>query len=189
MQNPAKEIVDVVRGLVEKPTFERQAAVLRKYFTEDVEFTHYYINTTGGVKDLIAIYNIAECLVSYQSVEFQKITYDKQANALTLRLSVFVRPLHFLPLSALKFLVLLELEDHKIEGGRTVKKIKVQRDYFERAPLLTLIPIIGPLYESDMIRNVLGSLLAATFDVLKQGFDVLKQTFDVLKQESLKKVS
>jgi hypothetical protein len=73
MQNPATEIEDVVRGLMEKPTLERQAAVLRRYFTEDVEFTHFHINTTGGVQDLIAIYQMAELLVNYQGVEFQKI--------------------------------------------------------------------------------------------------------------------
>ena len=115
MQDPAKEIEDVVRGLVEKPTLERQAAVLRKYFTEDVEFTHFHINTTGGVKDLISIYQMAELIVNYQSVEFQKIVYDKRANAITLRMTVYIRPLGILPLTNLKFLTLLELEDHKIE--------------------------------------------------------------------------
>lgn len=115
MQDPEKEIKHVVRGLVEKPTLERQAAVLKKYFTEDVVFTHFLINSTGGLKDLSAIYQMAELIANYQSVEFQKIVYDERANAITLRMSVYVRPFFFLPQVALKFLTLLELEDHERE--------------------------------------------------------------------------
>lgn len=112
MQNPAKEIQDVVRGLVEQPTLQRQAAVLQKYFTQDVQFHHFYINTTGGLKDLTAIYQMAELIGNYQGVEFQNVIYDRTENALVLRMTVFVRPFRVLPRTGLKFLTLLELEDH-----------------------------------------------------------------------------
>lgn len=112
MQNPVKEIEEVVRGLVEKPTLKRQAAVLDKYFTQDVEFYHFYINTKGGVKDLTAIYQMAELIVNYQSVEFENIVYDRKENALVLRMTVYVRPFRVFPLTALKFLTLLQLQDH-----------------------------------------------------------------------------
>jgi nucleoid-associated protein YejK len=136
MQDPAKEIEGVVRGLVEKPTLERQAAVLRKYFTEDVEFTHFYINSTGGVKDLIAIYQMAQLFVHYQSVEFQAIVYYKSANALTVRMTVYVRFLGFLPVTNLKLLTLLELEDHKTEVTLSAKT--PNPNYFSSDQLLLL---------------------------------------------------
>ena len=115
MEDPAKEIADVVRGLVEKPTLKRQAAVLQKYFTSDVQFYHFYINTNGGLKDLTAIYQMAELIVNYQGVEFQKIIYDEKANSMALRMSVFTRPWGILPLTTLKFFTMLELQDCKTE--------------------------------------------------------------------------
>lgn len=115
MEDPVREIADVVRGLVEKPTLKRQAAVLQKYFTRDVQFYHFYINTNGGLKDLTAIYQMAELIVNYQGVEFQKIMYDEAANAMALRMSVFTRPWGILPLTTLKFFTMLELQDCKIQ--------------------------------------------------------------------------
>jgi hypothetical protein len=50
-----------------------------------------------------------------------------------------------------------------VQGGKTVKKIKVQKDYFLRAPTLQLIPILGQIYDSDTIRFILGWMLATFF--------------------------
>ncbi|KAH8944312.1 hypothetical protein BDL97_13G104100 [Sphagnum fallax] len=124
MEDPRTDIEYVVRGLVEKPTLRRQAAVLHKYFTPDVQFYHFYINTNG----------------------------------------VDTRP--WLSLGAtvsLKFNTLLQLEDWRVEGGKTVKKIKVQKDYFLRAPTLQFIPIFGRIYDSDTIRFILGWMMATFF--------------------------
>ncbi len=44
-----------------------------------------------------------------------------------------------------------------------MKKIKVQKDYFLRAPTLQLIPILGQIYDSDTIRFILGWMLATFF--------------------------
>jgi hypothetical protein len=170
MEDPAREIVDVVRGLVEKPTLKRQAAVLQKYFTRDVQFYHFYINTNGGLKDLTAIYQMAELIVNYQGVEFQKIIYDEGANSMALRMSVVTRPWGILPLTTLKFFTMLELQDCKIEGGKTVKKIKVQRDFFERSPILLMIPIFGQIYDSDTIRTLIGTAQATTFELIRSAF-------------------
>lgn len=54
-----------------------------------------------------------------------------------------------------------------------MKKIKVQRDYFQRSPLLSNFPIFGRIYDSDRLRTLIGTLQATTFDILKQGFGVL----------------
>nr|PNR26906.1 hypothetical protein PHYPA_030387 [Physcomitrium patens] len=149
-KNSVMEIQDVVRGLVEKPTLKRQAAVLQKYFTEDVEFRHFYINT-GGVQDLTAIYQMAELVVNYQSLEFENIIYDSRENAMAIKMTVMVKPLYILPQVPLRLCTLLEFQDEKVQGGPTLKKIMVQRDYFERSPILIFIPILGRIYDSNSI--------------------------------------
>jgi hypothetical protein len=50
-----------------------------------------------------------------------------------------------------------------VQGGKTVKKIKVQKDYFLRAPTLQFIPIFGRIYDSDTIRFILGWMMATFF--------------------------
>ncbi|CAM6051251.1 unnamed protein product [Sphagnum compactum] len=171
MEDPRTDIEYVVRGLVEKPTLRRQAAVLRKYFTPDVQFYHFYINTNGGLRDLIAIYQFAELAVNYQGVVFHRILYDDTQNSLALEMTVDTRP--WLSLGAtvsLKFFTLLQLEDWRVEGGKTVKKIKVQKDYFLRAPTLQFIPIFGRIYDSDTIRFILGWMLATFFEFARTLF-------------------
>jgi hypothetical protein len=116
MEDPRREIEDVVRGLVEKPTLRRQAAVLRKYFTPDVQFYHLYINTNGGLRDLIAIYQFAELAVNYQRVVFHRILYDESENCLSVEMTVDTRPWFRLgAIVPLKLFTLLELEDREIE--------------------------------------------------------------------------
>jgi len=51
------------------------------------------------------------------------------------------------------------------QSGRTVKKIKVERDYFIRSPTLEIIPIIGKIHDSDNIRFFLGHLVAGAWMV------------------------
>ena len=57
MEDPKKEIIDVVRALVTQPTLQQQADTLRTYFSPDVRFYHYFIDTVG-VEDLIAVYQV-----------------------------------------------------------------------------------------------------------------------------------
>lgn len=118
MEDPRTDIEYVVRGLVEKPTLRRQAAVLHKYFTPDVQFYHFYINTNGGLRDLIAIYQFAELAINYQGVVFHRIIYDDTQNCMALEMTVDTRP--WLSLGAtvsLKFNTLLQLEDWRVEVG------------------------------------------------------------------------
>jgi len=40
MEDPASEVEGVMRALVDKPTLQRRAETLHKFFTLDVEFYH-----------------------------------------------------------------------------------------------------------------------------------------------------
>lgn len=51
-----------------------------------------------------------------------------------------------------------------------MKKIKVQKDYFQRAPTLQFIPIFGRIYDSDTIRFILGWMLATFFEFARTLF-------------------
>ncbi len=118
MEDPRSDIEYVVRGLVEKPTLRRQAALLHKYFTPDVQFYHFYINTNGGLRDLTAIYQFAELAVNYQGVVFHRILYDDTQNCLALEMTVDTQPWLSLGATAsLKFFTLLQLEDWRVEVG------------------------------------------------------------------------
>ena len=69
MEDTKKEIVDIVRALVTKPTLQHQADTLRKYFSPDVKFYHYYIDTIG-IEDLIAVYQVRPTSISMQQIHF-----------------------------------------------------------------------------------------------------------------------
>eukprot|EP00850_Spirogloea_muscicola_P004620 SM000020S05970 [mRNA] locus=s20:111573:112827:- [translate_table: standard] len=112
MQDPKREIVDVVRGLVTRPSLQQQADIIRRFFAPDVSFSHYYISIGRSAADLTAIYQFANLAVRYQRVEFEQVLYDAEADAITLHMKVYVRPWHFFwRESILEFLCLLELED------------------------------------------------------------------------------
>ncbi|KAH8937898.1 hypothetical protein BDL97_16G054200 [Sphagnum fallax] len=165
MEDPRNEIRDVVLGLTDHPSLEGQAAVLQKYFTQDVEFYNVWLNAKG-LANLICIYNMGEVFLNYVGCEFQNIAYDETNNNLSVCVCVFIRPRAFLSLhlAYLRFNVHLELED-VVKSGRTVKKIKVERDYFIRSPTLEIIPIIGKIHDSDNIRFFLGHLVAGAWMV------------------------
>lgn len=48
-------------------------------------------------------------------------------------------------------------------GEKTVKKIKVQRDYFEFSPFLRVIPVVGDIYANQNLRFFLGAIEANMF--------------------------
>lgn len=66
MEDPANEVEGLVRALVDEPTLQRQAQTLRKFFTNDVEFYHFYINTNCGLRALIAIYQMSHLFLNYR---------------------------------------------------------------------------------------------------------------------------
>ena len=68
MEDPLNEMEGVVRGCVDKPTLRRQAQTLKKYFTEDVKFYHFYINLNTGLRSVIAIYQMAQLMLNYRFV-------------------------------------------------------------------------------------------------------------------------
>ncbi|KAJ7560502.1 hypothetical protein O6H91_04G132600 [Diphasiastrum complanatum] len=168
MQDPKREIRDVLRGLVDKPSLRKQAEILRYYFTPDCKFYHFYINIGSGVEDLICIYQLAELASNYEDVDIYKVLYDEVENALAVHCVVYVRPWgYFLRKIAFDIFVLLELEDWPTEDGKVVKKIRVQRDYFERAPFIVAIPIIGDIYASQTLRFLIGLLQARLFMLMR----------------------
>eukprot|EP00850_Spirogloea_muscicola_P004352 SM000018S03717 [mRNA] locus=s18:1102258:1103507:+ [translate_table: standard] len=177
MQDPKREIVDVVRGLVTRPSLQQQADIIRRYFAPDVSFSHYYISIGRSAADLTAIYQFANLAVRYQRVEFEQVLYDAEADAITLHMKVYVRPWHFFwRESILEFLCLLELEDFtppQEDGAgagrppKTLKRIKRQHDYFQRGPILVLTPVIGPIYASQSMRLVIGHMQAFFLRLLR----------------------
>jgi hypothetical protein len=168
MEHPVKDVKDVVRALVDFPTLKRQEDTLREYFTSDVEFYHPYLNLNRGLEALIAIFNLAQLILNYSGVDFHTIVYDGVTNCIDLRMTVYIKPWAFLKLRTipLRFNTLLELSDVIVDGN-TLKKIKVQRDYFIRSPLLQLIPVFGEIYDSENLRFFLGDTQAFIFLFVK----------------------
>nr|XP_024366431.1 uncharacterized protein LOC112277867 isoform X2 [Physcomitrium patens] len=167
MEDPANEVEGVVRLLVDKPTLLRQAETLKKYFTNDVEFYHLYLNTNCGLRALIAIYQLGQLFLNYSGVDFHNIVYDEVRNSLAVRMTVYIRPWLLLWRTInLELFALLELED-VIVKGQTVKKVKVQRDYFQRDPLVQFIPVIGQIYNSNTLRLIIGNTQALLFQIFQ----------------------
>jgi len=157
MEDPASEVEGVVRALVDKPTLQRQAETLHKFFTPNVAFYHLYINTSLGLENLLAIYQIAQLFLNYSGVDFHNVVYDEERDSIAVRMTVYIRPwVQLWRTTPLQFFTLLELED-VIVNGKKVKKIRVQRDYFIRSPIVQLIPIVGEIYNSDSLRFLLGN--------------------------------
>lgn len=179
MENPKQEIQDVVRSLIQRPTLQRQAETIQKYFASDAKFYHFYIDTGSepedGAEDLTSIYQCAEVLLNYRRVEYNHVAYDPEANSVTLLMDIYTRPWFRLFMEAsFSLLVLLELEDFQAERevdgrmqSKTLKRIKVQRDYFQRVPSLLFIPIIGDIYASHQLRFVIGRIQALGFRTIR----------------------
>lgn len=53
------------------------------------------------------------------------------------------------------------------QKGQTVKKVKVQRDYFQRDPLVQFIPVIGQIYNSNTLRLIIGNTQALLFQIFQ----------------------
>lgn len=197
MEDPRNEIADIVRALVTRPSLEQQASVLQKYFSPKVKFFHYYIDTLG-LDDLTAIYQFAETVLNYQRVVFKQISYDEKTDIITLHMSVYVKPfIRFWTEAELEFLTLLELEDYEVhpeqeervnlidgfltavtpKAAVTRKRIKVQRDYFERQPALLILPVIGDIYNSHELRFFLGFIQAFAFKAIRDASCHLLPTF------------
>ncbi|CAM6056976.1 unnamed protein product [Sphagnum tenellum] len=81
MEDPRNEIRDVVLGLTDHPSLKGQAAVLQKYFTQDVEFYNVWLNAKG-LANLICIYNMGEVFLNYVGCKFQNVAYDETNNNL-----------------------------------------------------------------------------------------------------------
>ncbi|KAG6548877.1 hypothetical protein Mapa_009640 [Marchantia paleacea] len=165
MEDPVEEISGVLRGLLKRSTFQQMADVLTENFTEDAQFYHPYVNVgpATGLTAIIAVYQYALFFVNYQDVFIHDIVYDAAKNILAVRMTVEVKPWVLLWRTVnLRFFTELQLEDLTEEvTGKRVKKVKVQRDYFIRWPLLQAVPIIGDIYDSDKLRFLIGRITSA----------------------------
>ncbi|KAH7297065.1 hypothetical protein KP509_26G051400 [Ceratopteris richardii] len=160
MENPKEDVKKVIEQLVCRPTLTSQAETLRTYFTSDVNFFHLYINIAGGRSDLTAIYQMAQIVFNYQAVQFHDIVYDEAANAISVHMTVYICPWQSLGREhGIVFFTLLELVDHTLEDGRKVKLIKIQRDFFDRSITLTVLPIIGLVYNSTKLRTFISHII------------------------------
>ncbi|EFJ30391.1 hypothetical protein SELMODRAFT_440311 [Selaginella moellendorffii] len=168
MENPAKEVPKVIEGLVGRPSLAQQRQILHRYFAPDCEFYHIYINTRG-LEDLSSMYQFAETMFNYQGVKFHTVAYDAAQEVVAVRMTVRIRPWIRLGTPVdLEFFTMLELEKFQDEDGRELKRIKVQRDFFQRSPLLQAIPFFGEIYSWNLWRDLLGRVDAAFFRLVQR---------------------
>lgn len=172
MEDPKRDCIKVVKALCDHPSLIRQAAAIRKYFTPDAAFYHYAINAGGqpddGYDDIISIYQFAHVIKGYHKVELLHVAYDPEPDIVILRMNLALRPTFRLGWPGrIHILVQLELADYiteELDGGKLrekrVKRVKVQRDFFQRDPIIGLLPIIGDIYLSNTLRFVLGRIHA-----------------------------
>ncbi|KAI5077459.1 hypothetical protein GOP47_0007283 [Adiantum capillus-veneris] len=168
MEDPKTEIVDVVRGLVGRPSFKQQAEVVRHFYAPDARLHHYLVDVYTGVEDIIAVYQWFHACFNYEAVAVQKVLYDRTTDHMAVKVLVFSRPWISLGREvSMEILIHIHLEDWPQPNGKVLKRIKLQRDFFERDPIIQILPIIGPIYSSEKIRFMLGRLEAATFESLR----------------------
>lgn len=111
MEDPARDVEGFLHTLLDNPTLRQQEETLRRYFTEDVEFYHFYVNSRG-LSTLIALYHIGKLLGNYSGVVIHALAYDEVKNTIAIRITVFLRPMFtFFQRTPLQMSVWLELED------------------------------------------------------------------------------
>ena len=111
MEDPARDVEGLLHALLDNPTLLQQEETLRRYFTEDVEFYHFYVNSRG-LSTLIALYHVGQLLGNYSGVVVHALVYDEVKNSVAIRITVFLRPMFtFFQRTPLQLSVWLELED------------------------------------------------------------------------------
>ncbi|KAH7429531.1 hypothetical protein KP509_09G054300 [Ceratopteris richardii] len=171
MEDPVKEIPALARGLLERPSFRQQAQLLQHYFAADAQFHHYLVDVNTGIDDIVAVYQMAHAVSNYQAVVVQKILYDRTTDHMALKIMVYSRPwISFYREIASELLVQLHLEDWRQPDGKVLKRVKMQRDFFERDPFLMALPVIGPIYGSTKLRFLIGYVEAFAFESLRYLF-------------------
>ncbi|KAL2632869.1 hypothetical protein R1flu_004348 [Riccia fluitans] len=177
MEDPVRDITTVLKKLVKRPTFQSLANTMRENFTEDCEFYHPYINVGSamGLRLYSLIFQFALLTVNYQDVLVRDIVYDQKKNIAVVRMTVRTNPWILLWRTVnLQLLTELQLRDTKDEKtGRVLKKIKVQRDYFIRSPLVQAVPILGDIYDSDKLRYIGGEATGAVVRFVQEAYHTL----------------
>ncbi|KAL3694825.1 hypothetical protein R1sor_008476 [Riccia sorocarpa] len=177
MEDPVREAIPVLKKLVNRPTYKSLADTLRQYFTEDVAFYHIYGNVrpSKGLSVYIPVFQLMLLLVNYQDVEVHDLVYDEKKNLMVIRMTVRTKPWIF-RWRTLNLTLLTELEFRDTvdeNSGKVLKKIKVQRDYFLRSPLLQLIPVVGDLYDSDKLWYIVGEVSTTAIGFIVHAYNLL----------------
>ncbi|KAL3694824.1 hypothetical protein R1sor_008475 [Riccia sorocarpa] len=177
MEDPEREVPLVLKKLLRRPTFESMADTIRQYFTEDIAFYHLYANVapTVGISVYTLLFQFMVFFINYQEPLVHDMVYDEKKNMMAVRMTVRTNPWIFLWRTVnLQFLIEFEFRDVIDENtGKVLKKIKVQRDYFIRSPIVQLIPIIGNIYDSERLRYIVGESTAATIRFIVRTYDLL----------------
>ncbi|KAL3694826.1 hypothetical protein R1sor_008477 [Riccia sorocarpa] len=177
MEDPEREVTLMWKKLFRRPTFEGMGDTLRQYFTEDVAYYHelIYVGPKAGIRKYTLFFQFMLFFMNYQDVLIHDVVYDKKENLMAIRMTVRANPWIFLwRTNNMKFLTELEFRDVKDENtGKVLKKIKVQRDYYIRAPGVQLIPIIGEIYDSDQLRYFLVEVTASIHRFLISAYHLL----------------
>ncbi|KAL3676641.1 hypothetical protein R1sor_026589 [Riccia sorocarpa] len=177
MEDPEREVPLMWKKLFRRPTFKGMGDTLRQYFTEDVAYYHelIYVAPKGGIRKYTLFFQFMLFFMNYQDVLIHDVVYDNKENLMAIRMTVRANPWIFLwRTNNIKFLTELEFRDVKDENtGKVLKKIKVQRDYYIRAPGVQLIPIIGEIYDSDQLRYFLVEGTASIYRFINGAYHLL----------------
>ncbi|KAH9808889.1 hypothetical protein DFH28DRAFT_1134648 [Melampsora americana] len=164
MDDPVKEIEDVVRSVTEPYEASVIAANIDKYFTRDAQIFHPFINQPyskeNGREDLKGIYKMLRVQTIDNKIDFHAVMFNEDKTRgtieltehVTMRLNPFPRPSSSRP--AVRFLVRVDLR--KGEDGKY--RIYRQEDNFPsdltQSGFAASIPGLGTL--NNLIKSTAG---------------------------------
>ncbi|CEH13503.1 hypothetical protein CBOM_01423 [Ceraceosorus bombacis] len=158
MQDPAREVKNVVKGLIEAPTAAAQSKVLKTYFAPDASFDHPLCavasspnSRDGGV---LPIYQWLRCMFT-PHIDVHSVALDKDNNKLYIDATQTLVPsislLAAIRAPACRLIVVLFLQ----RGADGRFYIKRQEDYYEPQVLPGLIfPGLSPLIQ--IVKLIIG---------------------------------
>ncbi|EGG11320.1 uncharacterized protein MELLADRAFT_90789 [Melampsora larici-populina 98AG31] len=164
MDDPVKEIEDVIRSITEPYEATTLAENIEKYFTRDAQVLHPFINQPysqdNGMEDLKGIYKILRVQSLDNKIEFHAVMFNEDKTEgtieLTEHMTMRMNPIARLTSSraAVRFIVRISLR--KCEDGKY--RIYRQEDNFPsdltKSGVATPIPGLGSL--NSAIKSFTG---------------------------------
>ncbi|GBG85066.1 hypothetical protein CBR_g39529 [Chara braunii] len=165
MENPETDIVEVVKGLVQNQSAEKQAQIVKDYFAPVVSFRDFYTIVTGP-REVLSLYQFWAGMNVELWPEVHDVLYNKGDNTMVVRLTQHYRPwFHFYSGCQVEILAVLELANFEEVGPdgvrKEVKRIAVQRNYYLADPYVRSIPVLGSLLEGELIKGITGLAIGA----------------------------